>query len=572
MANSTGSVTNRIIEALRRNSDVEEKKLDKLLSGSTASDGSHVLQKILDEDIVTEERLLIIMSKEMDIPVIDVERLGLNKELMSAISEKVIRKYRILPVSRIGDHMTIATSDPTDVFMIDDVRVITRCDIHPVISSSKALDGAIRNYYGGAEEDFSSIIAGSESEDTNVEVVEDLSSFDVKEITKRSEAAPIVKIVGLIISEAIKKRASDIHIEPMERMLRVRYRIDGELHEAFDLPKKNQNAIIARIKIMSNMDITENRVPQDGRFRIKLEGKEIDFRVSVLPLNFGNKIVLRALDKSNLSVGLETLGFLPRPLSDFKEAISRPYGIILVTGPTGSGKSTTLYSVLNEMNEPSRNIVTIEDPVEYQVPGLTQIATHKDIGFDFADGLRAILRQSPDIIMVGEIRDYETADIAIKASLTGQMVFSTLHTNDAVGAITRLGNMGIEPFLVASSLVLTSAQRLLRKICPYCKLKANIPEDKIREIKDKYPEARDKDDFYYGRGCERCRDTGYLGRIATLETVLLDDQLRDMIARKQSEADIRGYLREKNVRTLRENAMVKFINGVTSLEEVYRVT
>jgi type IV pilus assembly protein PilB len=324
---------------------------------------------------------------------------------------------------------------------------------------------------------------------------------------------------------------------------------------------------------MSTLDITETRTPQDGRFRINMERKEIDFRVSVLPTSFGNKIVLRALDKSSLSLGLETLGFLPGPLADFKEALSRPFGIILVTGPTGSGKSTTLYSILNELNVPERNIMTVEDPVEYQVQGLTQIAARPDIGLDFSSGLRALLRQSPDVIMVGEIRDFETADIAIKASLTGQMVLSTLHTNDAVGSITRLANMGIEPFLIASSLIMACAQRLLRKICPHCKaVDDNISKDVLKDLGTKYPEVLKADKFYKGKGCAKCNETGYLGRLGTLETLLVDDKIKEMINKKESEGNIREYLKSKDVKTLRENAITKFCKGWTTLEEVLRVT
>ena len=306
--------------------------------------------------------------------------------------------------------------------------------------------------------------------------------------------------------------------------------------------------------------------------RLKIEGKEIDFRVSSLPVTFGNKIVLRAVDKSNLSIGLEALCFLPEPLADFKEALAKPFGIILVTGPTGSGKSTTLYSVLNEKNKPDKNIITIEDPVEYQIAGITQIAAHPEIGLGFAQGLRAVLRQSPDIIMVGEIRDFETADIAIKASLTGQMVLSTLHTNDAVGAITRLANMGIEPFLISSSLVMACAQRLLRRICPHCKVEEQVPREILDKIKKEYPEARKVNKFYKGSGCQLCSGTGYRGRMGTLETLLVDDKIKEMISKAEPEGTIREYLRSKGVRTLRQNAMMKFIKGWTTLEEVLRVT
>ncbi|MBD3426186.1 MAG: type II secretion system protein GspE [Candidatus Omnitrophica bacterium] len=565
------TIREKIIDALKESGLIEQKKLDSLIKESGQGGERDIVKKLISGEIIDEDHLLPLLSQALGIPSIDMSRVNLDKESMSLIPEKVMRRHGFIPISRIGKQLTLAVSDPTDILAIDDVKVLTKCDVEIVLASRKDLQEALKSYYGEAEEDFSEIIKEEEA-GTDVELVGDIDSFDVQEITKKSEAAPIVKIVGLIISEAIKKRASDIHIEPLERSLRVRYRIDGVLHEEFDLPKKNQNAIIARLKIMSKMDITETRVPQDGRFRIQLEGKEIDFRVSVLPLTSGNKIVLRALDKSNLSLGLDTLGFLPGPLADFKEAISRPFGIILVTGPTGSGKSTTLYSILNELNVPERNIVTIEDPVEYQVQGLTQMATHEDIGLDFATGLRSMLRQSPDVIMVGEIRDFETADIAIKASLTGQLVFSTLHTNDAVGAITRLENMGVEPFLISSSLIMTCAQRLMRRICPNCKVAADIPKEVIEDIREKYPEAREVDTFYKGKGCGKCNHTGYRGRMGTLETVLVDDTIRDMIHKKRSEEEIKEHLRSKGVKALRGNAMIKFIRGDTTLEEVLRIT
>jgi len=565
----TRSLKDRILKALDENHLVDAKKLESFLGGLRQKKEADIINAVMESGIVSEDDFLAILSGAAGVPVIDVSRLSIDADLMRLVTEKLIRRYSVLPLSKIGKSLTLVVSNPTDVMAIDDVGTVAECDVEIALASPGELRRVINAFYDSDKDDISGIIT---EEEADIEVVGKVDVGEVLDITKESTTAPIVKMVDLVISEAIKKRASDIHIEPQEKSLRIRYRIDGELYSVFDLPKRNQNALIARLKIMSNLDITETRVPQDGRFRVKLEKKEVDFRVSVLPTAFGNKIVLRALDRSNLSVGLETLGFLPGPLADFKEALSLPFGIILVTGPTGSGKSTTLYSVLNEMNVPERNIVTVEDPVEYQVGGITQIAARPGIGLDFASGLRAILRQSPDVIMVGEIRDFETADIAIKASLTGQMVLSTLHTNDAVGSITRLVNMGIEPFLVASSLIMACAQRLLRQICPYCKIPANIPDEVRNKIGETYPEALKADKFYRGKGCDRCNGTGYRGRLGTLETLLLDDNLRNMINKRRPESELREYLKEKGVNTLRDNAMLKFIAGSTTLEEVYRVT
>ena len=565
-------LTNSVIEALKKQNIIDDIKLKDILAKTDKDGDKNLLDVLLESGVVTEKELISILSKELNFPPIDMSRYTPSPDVMKLLSEKLIRRYSVMLLSKIGDNLVLVTSDPTDILAIDDIKTVTGCNVELVLATGKDIRQAIDNFYAEEETGFSEFIEKEEVLSDEVEVLDRSSGFDLSDVTRESTMAPIVKMVDLIITEALKKRASDIHIEPQEKSLIIRYRVDGELQPAFDLPKKNQNAIIARLKIMSNLDITENRIPQDGRFRIKLESKEIDFRVSILPTIFGNKIVLRALDKSNLSIGLESLGFLPEPLEDFNTALSRPFGIILVTGPTGSGKSTTLYSVLNNMNVPEINIVTVEDPVEYQVPGITQIAAKPEIGLDFAKGLRAILRQSPDIILVGEIRDFETADIAIKASLTGQMVLSTLHTNDSVGAITRLINMGIEPFLVSSSLVMSCAQRLLRKICVNCKQEIELPVKVLKEIREKYPEARDVDKFYKGKGCPKCNNTGYKGRMATLETLLVDETIREMINQNKSENTIREYLQEKKVSTLRDNAMRKFIKGLTTLEEVMRST
>lgn len=565
------SIMDRVLAALKKDGVAVEKKLTELADRAMRRGQTLSIRFLADSGIVTESDILKVLSKEFGIPPIDISRITPDEKALRSVPEKLVRRHSVLPIASMGKNITLVTFDPTDVVAIDDVKSVTGCNVDLLLATRREIDNAIRAIYDTEDREISGII-DEEEDDSGLEIILRGGGLSSAEMEKESGSAPIVKMVSVIVNEAIKKRASDIHIEPQEKNLRIRYRIDGELQEAFVLPKKNQNAVLTRLKIMSSLDITENRVPQDGRFRVRLDQKDIDFRVSSLPLIYGNKIVLRALDRSNLSVGLETLGFLPEPLRDFKTALAKPFGIILVTGPTGSGKSTTLYSVLNEMNVPERNIVTVEDPVEYQVAGITQIAARPDIGLDFAGGLRAILRQSPDVIMVGEIRDFETADIAIKASLTGQMVLSTLHTNDSVGAITRLVNMGVEPFLVSSSLVMACAQRLLKKICPNCKEEYELTQVVLGKIREQYPEARGIDKFYRGRGCAHCGGTGYRGRLGTLETLLVDDTIKDMIVRQCSELEIRDYLKEKGVKTLRDNAMIKFLTGWTTLEEVYRVT
>ncbi|MFH1355059.1 MAG: GspE/PulE family protein, partial [Candidatus Omnitrophota bacterium] len=440
-----------------------------------------------------------------------------------------------------------------------------------VLSPEEEILRVIDIQFGGGTQDIQHAIDEAslqeKGEGLSVELKRD-DELDLSTISSESEGAPIVKLVDLMLTQALKKRASDVHVEPEHDCLRVRYRIDGALHDIFRIPKKNQNAILARLKIISNLDITENRIPQDGRFKVRFEGKEVDFRVSSLPTTFGQKFVLRALDKTNLSIGLAKLGFSERPMEVFNQAIAKPFGMILVTGPTGSGKSTTLYSVLNQLNTPVRNIITVEDPVEYQIEGITQVQVKPDIGLDFASGLRALLRQSPDIIMIGEIRDSETADIAVKASLAGQLVFSTLHTNDAISSITRLVDMGVEPFLAASSLVMLCAQRLCRKVCRKCAKPVKISKEALEKIGFKEQAV-----FYEAKGCKYCENTGFHGRVAILEALLVDDNIREMVLKSRSLDEIRKYALEKcGFITLREDAFLKVKEGLTTLDEAIRIT
>jgi type IV pilus assembly protein PilB len=526
------------------------------------------LRKILvEKNLITEEELLSLLSKKLYIPTLHLNKYKFDPAVVSLVSEQVARKYGIMPISRIGDTLTVAMSDPLNIFALDDLKALTGCNIDTVLSPEDDILKAIDTYYHRQVQGVDKILSEEAATTVQVEVIKQ-EAIVLSEAIKESQAPPIVKLVNLMLAQALQKRASDIHVEPAEDGLRVRYRVDGSLHDVFKLPKSNQNAVLARIKIISNLDITESRKPQDGRFKVRLEGKEVDFRVSALPISFGQKFVLRALDKANLSIGLDSLGFSEQPLKLFKEAIDKPFGMIIVTGPTGSGKSTTLYSILSQLNVVERNIITVEDPVEYEVDGITQIQVKPEIGLDFASGLRALLRQNPDIIMIGEIRDSETADIAVKASLTGQLVFSTLHTNDAPSSITRLIDMGVEPFLVASSLILICAQRLCRRICKRCKQPIDIPGELLEKLGFK-----EKMVFYKGKGCSYCANTGIYGRIAVLEVMVVNDAIREMIIQNKSNDDIKAFaVKDCGLRTLRDDAFLKVKDGMITLEEAIRVT
>lgn len=565
------SFKNKLIDILVKSRLLAQKDLDKALEIQKKSGGG--LGKILvDGGYVSQKDLMVAMSRQLNIPPINLTKYKLSRELAQLIPERVARHYSLIPISKLGTILTVAVSDPLNIVAIDDLVTLTHYTIKLALATENDIKDAINKYYGASQsQEISKILEGEAPDD--VEIVEE-ERIDVSEITAESQKAPIVKVVSLILNEALKRRASDIHIEPCEKSLKVRYRVDGLLHEAMTLPKKNQNAVLARLKIMSKLDITETRLPQDGRFLISFEGKQIDFRVSVLPVVFGGKIVLRVLDKANLSIGLDKLGFLPGPLATFTAALGRPYGMILVTGPTGSGKSTTLYSIINQINTGERNIITLEDPVEYELEGITQIHARPEIGLTFATGLKSILRQSPDVIMVGEIRDAETADISIKASLTGQLILSTLHTNDAAGAITRLVDMGVEPFLVASSLILTSAQRLMRRTCPHCKEEIDIPDNVLERagIDREELKRRGQKAFYHGKGCQRCSNTGYYSRLGILEALIIDDTVREMIMKKASSDEIKAYAIKHGMKTLRDNALENFASGAVTLEEVLRVT
>ncbi len=558
----------KLNEILLKNKLLSEKDLKKALEIQKEKGGGSLSKILVKQKMVSQKDLMVCLGAQLGIPPISLSKYKIDPEVVKLIPERVARHYLLMPVSKIKNVVSVAMADPLNIFALDDIKVLTKSEVQTMITTSDDIVQAIEKYYAPKTEDMAEIVK-REQKRAEIEVVEEVEVTDVSELTKASKEAPVIKLADIIINEALRNRASDIHLEPFYDRVRIRYRIDGVLHEFFTLPKKIQNALITRLKIMSNLDITQRRIPQDGRFKVKVNGKEIDFRVSVLPTSFGGKCVLRALDKSNLSIGLDRLGFLPGPLSAFKEAIAKPYGMILLTGPTGCGKSTTLYSVLNQLNTADKNIVTIEDPVEYQVERITQIQIKPEIGLTFASGLRALLRQSPDVIMVGEIRDGETADIAIKAALTGEMVLSTLHTNDAASAVTRLVDMGVEPFLIASSVILIAAQRLCRRVCPNCKEPIDVPRATLDKIGLKVGGGSK---FYRGKGCAKCNQTGYYGRMGTLEVLIMDDALREMIIKGATSTQIKDYARTCGMKTLRENGLEKFIRGETTLEEILRMT
>lgn len=521
---------------------------------------------LINNSVVSEEEILLILSKEYKMPYLDLDKYRVVHENKDLIPKELALRYKVLPLSKIGEVLTVATSNPLDIVALDDLKLASAFEkIGLVLAKEDKIEKLLKSLYLNIE-DVSFLEEGSDEPVAFKEPAhEEKKGLEI--VIKESTLPPIVRVVNLILYEGLRRRASDIHIEPTAVELSVRYRIDGILQQGLSLPQKNQSAIIARLKIMSSLNITEFRVPQDGRFKIKFESKEIDFRVSTLPTHFGEKIVLRILDKSNLALGVENLGFSEKPLKLFNQALQAPFGIILVTGPTGSGKSTTLYSILSRFNVPEKNLITIEDPVEYQLEGITQVQVRQDIGLTFASTLRSVLRQSPDVVMVGEIRDAETADIAIKASLTGEFIFSTLHTNNSVGAITRLIDMGIEPFLVASSVVSCTAQRLVRKLCPKCKIEQKADKNLLERLK--FPEGEHI--LSKPKGCGYCDHTGYRGRAALLEVLLIDDKIKDMIVKRAPEDEIITYTQqEKGVPSLLEDGYKKCIEGVTSLEEVLR--
>ncbi len=517
---------------------------------------------------VDETELTQFLSKTYGVPSINLEDFDIAKEVVQLVPREVAVRHLCVPVNRAGGTLIVAMADPSNLTAIDDLKFLTGYSIEVVVASEVAIRDAIDRYY---EEKVTmrDILGDFDPDDIQVED-EEGGAIDISDLERSAEDAPVVRLVNLILVDAIKKGCSDIHIEPYEKEFRVRYRIDGVLHEVMKPPLKLRNALVSRVKIMSRMDIAERRLPQDGRIKLKLaRDQEMDYRVSVLPTLFGEKIVMRLLDKSNLQLDMTKLGFEAIPLKDFKTAIHRPYGMVLVTGPTGSGKTTTLYSALAELNKVTENISTAEDPVEFNLTGINQVLVNEAVGLNFAAALRSFLRQDPDIIMVGEIRDFETAEIAIKAALTGHMVLSTLHTNDAPATISRLLNMGVEPFLVTAALNLVLAQRLGRKICVECKEEIHVEEEVLRELQ--VPEeliATAK--VYEGKGCKRCGGSGYKGRIAIYEVLVLTEEIKEFVLQGYSAAELKHEAVKLGFKTLRQAAVTKLLEGMVTMAEVAR--
>ncbi|MDH4036795.1 MAG: type IV-A pilus assembly ATPase PilB [Candidatus Krumholzibacteria bacterium] len=554
----------RIAQKLLESSLISQDQLARALE-SQQSDGGTLSYNLVKTGAISEMAFAEFMGQVYNVPAVDLDSASIDGSAVDLIPADVATKFQVVPLKREGRTLTVAMANPDNIFAIDDIKFITGFDVRPVVATETAIKRTIDRLYDSA--DSLATIMGEIEDD--FEIVEESEEAEAGAVAAAVDA-PVVKLVNSLISDAVGRGASDIHIEPYEKSLRVRFRIDGMLHEMMSPPFKMKNAITSRLKIMAELDIAERRVPQDGRIKIRMHGKPIDLRVSTLPTIFGEKVVMRILDQSNLQIDLAKLGFAPSALGRFLNAIESPYGMVLVTGPTGSGKSTTLYSALQKINKVHSNIMTAEDPVEYNIPGINQVNVHEDIGFTFATALRAFLRQDPNIIMVGEIRDLDTASIAVKAALTGHLVLSTLHTNDAASSINRLVDMGIEPFLVSSSVLLIIAQRLVRRLCEKCKVPTTLHAEVLKELG--ILENPDELRICEPKGCPVCNDTGYKGRVGLYEVMEISSSLREMIIDRASNADIKNHAMNEGMLTLRLDGIEKFKLGHTSLEEVLRET
>jgi type IV pilus assembly protein PilB len=564
----------RIRKVLVKHGVLDESKADEA-AGLAEKENKSYADTLLEHSLVDEMGYLSAISLETNIPPVDVEKVVQDEDALQVINQELATYYCVLPLSKIGNVLTLAVGNPFDILKLDDVRTLTNCDLRPVVSSERSIRKAILKSYNREAEQMEQVLGNLEENagDTAVELKreQEEEQIDLSALSDDTGESPVIKIVNMLIAQALKGGASDIHIEPYEKTLKVRYRLDGVLKEQMAPPKSMSNSMVSRIKIMSNLDIAERRVPQDGKFQVRFEGRQVDFRVSIMPTIHGEKAVLRILDSTSLNIGIDKLGFEPDAEKLFRKALGASYGMMLVTGPTGSGKSTTLYASLREVLNPEENVCTVEDPVEYQLEGVIQVPVNVKRGLTFAVALRSLLRQDPDTIMIGEIRDFETADIAVKAAVTGHLVFSTLHTNDAASAITRLVDMGIDPFMVASSTILVAAQRLCRKLCDRCK----APVDKLPVLEDRKAIGfRPEDDIKLWKavGCPQCA-SGYRGRFAILEALDVDDDIKRMIIERKSSIDIKKFaVQKKGMLSLRRTALLNGMRGRTTLEEILRMT
>ncbi len=562
----------RLGEMLIRAGKITEEQLEKALEVQGNS-GNKLGQVLLDLGFIKDENVINeFVAKQLNVGTIKLEDLELDPEVVKLIPVDIARKFFVISTIKVGRMLFVATEDPTNLFVLDTLKFVTNCDIQPVMATKTQIIAAIDKYYGSEDESMDDILEDMAS-DEDLDLVEesDEDDFSEADLQQAIQEKPLVKLVNSIIMDAIRRKASDIHIETYEKRTRVRMRIDGTLYEMAPLPFKLRYAVVSRIKIMAKLNISERRLPQDGRIKVQAHGRPIDLRVSILPTIFGEKVVMRLLDPESLMLDITKLGFPKKALDKFNKAIHLPFGMVLVTGPTGSGKTTTLYSALSQLNTPEINIMTAEDPVEFNLDGINQVHMHTEIGLTFAASLRSFLRQDPDVILVGEIRDGETASIAIKSALTGHLVFSTLHTNDAPSTITRLIDMGVPPFLIASSVRLIMAQRLLRRVCPFCKHEVE-PDPEILEIVGMSSEDAKKVTFYEGEGCPQCHGTGYKGRIAIFEVMEISAKIEKMITEGASSFEIGEQAAKEGMRTLRQEAIRYAVEGVTSLEQVVTET
>jgi type IV pilus assembly protein PilB len=565
----------RLGEILVKESLITQDQLQKALEFQR-SNGGKLGSCLTKMGFITDDDITGVLSRQYGVPSINLKYYEIDPTVIKLIPQDTATRYQVIPLSRVGSVLTIAMTDPTNVFAMDDIKFMTGFNVEPVVASESAIGEAIVRFYGGAEtnhEELSNLM--KDLDDQELEVSSEEAEMDTATLEKAAEEAPIIKLVNLILTDSVKRGASDIHIEPYELEMRVRFRVDGVLQTVMSPPLRLKDAITSRLKIMAKLDIAEKRLPQDGRIMIKYKAdgkkKELDFRVSTVPTLFGEKVVLRLLDKENLRLDMTKLGFEPESLKKFERNILKPYGMVLVTGPTGSGKTNTLYSSVARLNQVDTNIMTAEDPVEFQLAGINQVQMKEQIGLNFAAALRAFLRQDPNIILVGEIRDFETAEIAVKAALTGHLVLSTLHTNDAPSTISRLMNMGIEPFLVATSVNLICAQRLVRRICSSCKEELEVPEQALIDA-GYSPEEVKTTKIYHGKGCNTCNKGGYKGRTGLYEVMEINDEMRELILVGASALELKKKAIELGMITLRRSGLIKVALGHTTMEEVLRET